>query len=115
MPSTVYLFLAILREQYLWYCLYVGLVEDMKPSTVPNKKPLDVESDISDVEKEGYCRYDSNPVMSMRLERVKKTAIKELYRNTEKVNMLCLTLLIYMSVQSPCVIVTWNASGNIYI
>ena len=74
---------------------YSEMVEDIAPSVIPSQKTLNVETseaaenDISDIENEGYCddTSDSNKLMSMRLQVVKKDTIKQLYRNTEKVDI----------------------------
>ena len=68
--------------------MFYSEIEDIAPSVIPSKKTLDVESDISHIENEGYCddTSDSNKSMSMRLQVVKKKTIKQLYRNTEEVH-----------------------------
>ena len=50
--------------------------------------PGEDDSDVSDVEEEGYCddTKTDNIKMLMRLEKVRHSRIKKLYTNTEKVS-----------------------------
>ncbi|XP_067932948.1 malignant fibrous histiocytoma-amplified sequence 1 homolog [Watersipora subatra] len=46
---------------------------------------LNEDSDLSDVEKEGYCDHKSSADIILRLRRVNKKRVKDLYNNEEKV------------------------------
>ncbi|XP_067935178.1 malignant fibrous histiocytoma-amplified sequence 1-like [Watersipora subatra] len=51
----------------------------------PDGNGDETDSDLSDVEEEGYCDHSSPVQMSMRLAIVRKASIKQLYYDTEKV------------------------------
>lgn len=59
-------------------------------STVDNE-----ESDISDIEEQGYCDDSTtdNVRLVMKLEPIRENKIKKLYKNTEKVRKILISLL----------------------
>ena len=69
------------------------VVEETEVSPPPLTK-VDDESDVSDVEQEGYCddSQRDNIKMSMKLEPVRDSVIKELYANTEKASNTVITV-----------------------
>ena len=61
--------------------------QELSPPTLARVTGDDVESELSDVIDQGYCTPTQyNIRMSMRVEPVKKTKIKRLYNNIEKVS-----------------------------
>ena len=75
--------------------MFVILVKDVEdsPSTstsTKDKTAVDKDSDVSDVEQEGYCDDSStnNIQLIMRLRRVTEDRIKKLYHNTDDVSIL---------------------------
>ncbi|XP_067947674.1 malignant fibrous histiocytoma-amplified sequence 1 homolog [Watersipora subatra] len=65
----------------------VTKAEQDKGTSYPSRE--DVESDVSDVETEGYCdETKSDKVLQLKLELVRKPKVKKLYRNVEKVYQL---------------------------
>ena len=64
--------------------------EPKQDPLVSTHKTPDPESDLSDVEEQGYCddSTEYNIDIKMRLEPVREKTIKDLYTNTEKVRVL---------------------------
>ena len=64
--------------------------EPKQDPLVSTHKTSDSESDLSDVEEQGYCddSTEYNIDIKMRLEPVREKTIKDLYTNTEKVRVL---------------------------